>query len=77
MSLETLYPAPAFKEFLPIEYKDLVNHGPYFNRGGKDKQTTKVTDMGKFKEVIEEHPMCAGCAMTLFIRLVYIGMPNP
>jgi pyruvate ferredoxin oxidoreductase beta subunit len=21
--------------------------------------------------------MCAGCAMTLFIRLVYIGMPNP
>ena len=33
--------------------------------------------MGKFKEVIEEHPMCAGCAMTLFIRLAYIGMPNP
>jgi len=77
MSLETLYPSPAMKEFLPIEYKDLVEHGPYFNRGGKDKQTTKVTDMGKFKEVIEEHPMCAGCAMTLFIRLVYIGMPNP
>ena len=77
MSLETLFPSPALKEFLPIEYKDLVEHGPYFNRGGKDKQTTKVTDMGKFKEVIEEHPMCAGCAMTLFIRLVYIGMPNP
>ena len=77
MSLETLYPTPAFKEFLPVEYKDLVDHGPYFNRGGKDKQTTKVSDMGKFKEVIEEHPMCAGCAMTLFIRLVYIGMPNP
>ena len=54
-----------------------MEHGPYFNRGGKDKQTTKVSDMGKFKEVIEEHPMCAGCAMTLFIRLVYIGMPNP
>ena len=77
MSLETLYPSPAFKKFLPIEYKDLVEHGPYFNRGGKDKQTTKVTDMGKFKEVLEEHPMCSGCAMTLFIRLVYIGMPNP
>ena len=77
MSLETLYPSPALKEFLPVEYKDLVEHGPYFNRGGKDKQTTKVSDMGKFKEVIEEHPMCAGCAMTLFIRLVYIGMPNP
>ncbi len=77
MSLETLYPSPAFKKFLPVEYKDLVEHGPYFNRGGKDKQTTKVTDMGKFKEVLEEHPMCSGCAMTLFIRLVYIGMPNP
>ncbi len=70
MSLETLYPAPAFKDNLPIEYKDLVDHGPY----GKQK---KVTDMGKFKEVLEEHPMCAGCAMTLFIRLAYIGMPNP
>ncbi len=70
MSLETLFPAPAFKEHLPIEYKDLVDHGPY----GKQK---KVTDMGKFKEVLEEHPMCAGCAMTLFIRLAYIGMPNP
>jgi len=77
MSLETLYPSPALKEFLPIEYKDLVDHGPYFNRGDSATQTTKVRDMGKFKEVIEEHPMCAGCAMTLFIRLVYIGMPNP
>jgi len=65
------------KDFLPVEYRDLVDHGPYNNRGGKDSQTVKVTDMGKFKEVIEEHPMCAGCAMTLFIRLTYIGMPNP
>ena len=48
MSLETLFPSPALKEFLPIEYKDLVEHGPYFNRGGKDKQPTKVTDMVKF-----------------------------
>jgi len=70
MSFETLSPSPALKDFLPIEYKDLVEHGPY----GKNK---KVSDMGKFKEIIEEHPMCAGCAMTLFIRLMYIGMPNP
>jgi len=33
--------------------------------------------MGKFKELVEEHPMCAGCAMTLFIRLVFIGLPRP
>jgi len=70
MSLETLRPSPALKEFLPIEYKDLVDHGPY----GRDK---KVGDLGQFKEIIEEHPMCAGCAMTLFIRLMYVGMPNP
>jgi pyruvate ferredoxin oxidoreductase beta subunit len=70
MSLETLRPSPALKDFLPVEYKDLVDHGPY----GSPK---KVTDMGKFKEVLEEHPMCAGCAMSLFIRLIYIGMPNP
>ena len=60
MSLETLYPSPALKEFLPIEYKDLVEHGPYFNRGDSATQTTKVRDMGKFKEVLEEHPMCSG-----------------
>ena len=78
MSLENLTPSPVMKDFLPIEYRDLVEHGPYTNRTGDgSKQTVKVKDMGKFKEVIEEHPMCAGCAMTLFIRLAYIGMPNP
>ena len=33
--------------------------------------------MGKFKELIEEHPMCAGCAMTLFIRIVFLALPKP
>ncbi|MBC8285819.1 MAG: hypothetical protein H8E32_18550, partial [Nitrospinae bacterium] len=47
MSLENLRPSPVMKEFLPIEYKDLVDHGPYTNRDGKDTQTVKVTDMGK------------------------------
>jgi len=70
MSFETLRPSPALKEFLPVEYKDLVDHGPY----GKNK---KVSDMGQFKEVLEEHPMCAGCAMSLFIRLMFIALPNP
>ena len=32
MSLENLRPSPAFKDFLPIEYRDLVEHGPYNNR---------------------------------------------
>ena len=52
MSLETLRPSPAFRDVLPVEYKDLVEHGPYTNRNGSDRQTVKDKDMGKFKEVI-------------------------
>ncbi|QPJ65494.1 MAG: ferredoxin oxidoreductase [Candidatus Nitrohelix vancouverensis] len=70
MSLDTIKPSPGFLEHLPVEYQDLVNHGQY----GKQM---KATDMGKFKELIEEHPMCAGCAMTLFIRLAFIALPCP
>jgi pyruvate ferredoxin oxidoreductase beta subunit len=72
MAHDNLTPSPGYLEWLPIEYQDLVNLGPY-NREKKPK----VTDMGKFKEIIEEHPMCAGCAMTLFIRLAMIAFPNP
>jgi len=70
MSLDTVRPAPGYLEHLPVEYQDLVKHGQY----GKPK---KVKDMGKFKELIEEHPMCAGCAMTLFIRIVFLALPKP
>ena len=70
MGLNTVKPSPGFLEHLPVEYQDLVKHGQY----GKKK---KVTDMGKFKELVEEHPMCAGCAMTLYIRLVFLGLPKP
>ncbi len=70
MSLETVRVSPGFEKILPIEYQDLINHGPYGRQ-------VKVTEMGKFKELVEEHPMCAGCAMTLFIRLVFIGLPCP
>ena len=70
MSLETVRPSPGFEELLPIEYRDLIKHGQY----GRD---VKVSEIGKFKELVEEHPMCAGCAMTLFIRLVMMALPNP
>ena len=50
MSFENLTPAPGFYEWMPIEYKDLVDYGPY-----KDPENRpKVTDMGKFKEIMEE-----------------------
>ncbi len=70
MSFETVRPSPGFEELLPIEYRDLIKHGQY----GRE---VKVSEMGKFKELVEEHPMCAGCAMTLFIRLVMMALPNP
>jgi pyruvate ferredoxin oxidoreductase beta subunit len=70
MSLKTVNPSLALKNFLPKEYQDLVDDGPF-------KKERKVSEMGSFKEIIEEHPMCAGCAMTLFIRIALIALPNP
>jgi len=70
MSLDTVKASPGYYEHLPVEYRDLIDHGQY----GRPK---KVKDMGKFKELIEEHPMCAGCAMTLFIRIVFLALPKP
>ncbi|MBH0202743.1 MAG: iron-sulfur cluster assembly accessory protein [Nitrospira sp.] len=70
MSLNYVKFTPGFDVFMPKEYRDMVEHGPF------GKKTT-VSQMGNFKEILEEHPMCAGCAMTLFIRLAIIAFPNP
>ena len=65
MSLDYVKFSPGFEAYMPKEYRDMVEHGPF------GKKTT-VSQMGSFKEILEEHPMCAGCAMTLFIRLAII-----
>ena len=70
MSLDYVKFSPGFDKFMPKEYRDMVEHGPF------GKKVT-VSQMGSFKEILEEHPMCAGCAMTLFIRLAMISFPNP
>jgi pyruvate ferredoxin oxidoreductase beta subunit len=70
MSLNYVKFSPGFESFMPKEYRDMVEHGPF------GKKTT-VSQMGSFKEILEEHPMCAGCAMTLFIRLAIVAFPNP
>jgi pyruvate ferredoxin oxidoreductase beta subunit len=70
MSLDYVKFSNGFEKFMPKEYRDMVEHGPF------GKKTT-VSQMGTFKEILEEHPMCAGCAMTLFIRLAIIAFPNP
>ncbi|HZR46524.1 MAG TPA: thiamine pyrophosphate-dependent enzyme [Candidatus Manganitrophaceae bacterium] len=69
MSLETVRVSPGFEKFLPKEYQDLVEDGPF-------KKERKVSEMGSFKEIVEEHPMCAGCAMTLFIRVTLVALPS-
>ena len=69
MSLATIEASPGFEQYLPKEYQDLLENGPFLKK-------RKVSELGSFKEVLEEHPMCAGCAMTLFIRLVYLGLPS-
>ncbi|MDP3301093.1 MAG: thiamine pyrophosphate-dependent enzyme [Sulfuricurvum sp.] len=33
--------------------------------------------MGQFKELMEEHPMCSGCWMAYYIRLIFASLPCP
>ncbi len=70
MSLDYVKVSPGFGKYIAKEYRDFVAHGPF----GKQ---VSVSQLGTFKEALEEHPMCAGCAMTLFIRLAIIAFPNP
>jgi len=70
MALRTLNVAPGFMRFMPKEYQDLVEKGPFGRQ-------IKLTDLGTFKEILEEHPMCEGCAMAFFVRLSLIALPNP
>jgi pyruvate ferredoxin oxidoreductase beta subunit len=68
--MEALRISPGYETILPREYQDLVDDGPY----GRE---LAVKDLGTFKELIEEHPLCAGCALGLSIRLVIASLPNP
>ena len=70
MSLDYVKLSPGFGRYVAKEYRDFVEHGPF----GKQ---VSVTQMGTFKEALDEHPMCAGCAMTLFLRLGITAFPNP
>jgi pyruvate ferredoxin oxidoreductase beta subunit len=70
MGLDYVKVSPGFEKYIAKEYRDFVEHGPF----GKK---VSVSQLGTFKEALEEHPMCAGCAMTLFIRLAIIAFPNP
>lgn len=68
--MDTVKIAPGFEGIMPQEYQDLVKNGPY----GRD---LGVKDLGTFKELIEDHPLCAGCTLTLSFRLVLASLPSP
>jgi pyruvate ferredoxin oxidoreductase beta subunit len=70
MSNRAITPVKVFEEFLPQEYKDLVHHGPFLCKKG-------VEDLGSFKEIIEQHPHCAGCGVALGLRVALAALPNP
>ncbi|MBS4029957.1 MAG: ferredoxin oxidoreductase [Clostridiales bacterium] len=70
MSLRILKPTAEFADLLPKEYQELVENGPYHEQKG-------ISDLGTFKEIIEEHPHCAGCGVALGVRLVAASLPAP
>jgi pyruvate ferredoxin oxidoreductase beta subunit len=73
MSLKYMTPAEQFKKYLPKDYVELVDYGPF----GKDYGEVGVKNMGKYKELLEEHPMCSGCWMAYFIKVFFAALPNP
>ena len=70
MSLAITNINPHFEDVMPQEYLDLIKNGPF----GKTKT---VGDLGSFKELLEEHPLCAGCNLALAFRLLMASLPNP
>lgn len=62
--------SPGFENVMPKEYRDLVNHGPFGKNYGID-------NLGNFKELVEEHPLCAGCGLALSVRLTLASLPSP
>ena len=73
MSLQYMVPASKFKRYLPKDYVELVDYGPF----GKDYSEVGVKNMGTFKELVEEHPMCSGCWMAYYIKIIFAALPNP
>ncbi len=62
--------SPGFEDVMPPEYRELVEMG-LFGKG------LDVSDLGTFKELLEEHPLCAGCGLALSLRLILASLPNP
>lgn len=70
MSKKIITPAPSLADILPDDYKALVSDGPHGRSLG-------IKDLGSFKEITEEHPHCAGCGVSLGVRLSLASLPLP
>ena len=70
MSKKIITPVPALANILPRDYQDLVANGPHGKALG-------IKDLGTFKEITEEHPHCAGCGVSLGVRLAVASLPAP
>ncbi|TBV82686.1 MAG: ferredoxin oxidoreductase [Desulfobulbaceae bacterium] len=70
MSLAITKINPAFTDVMPQEYLDLVADGPF----GTNKS---AKDLGLFKELIEDHPLCAGCNLAMAFRTLISSLPAP
>lgn len=70
MSEDIIKPNPYLKEYLPQEYKDIVDNEAF-------KKNKSFLDLGSIKELLEEHPLCAGCNLALSLKLILAAIPNP
>nr|BAM71694.1 putative subunit of 2-oxoglutarate:ferredoxin oxidoreductase [uncultured Aquificaceae bacterium] len=70
MSLKYVSITTGFEDYMPKDYVDLVKYGQF----GKEYD---IQELGTYKELLEEHPMCAGCFMAYFVRVFYASLPNP
>lgn len=70
MSKRIITPVPALADILPKEYQELIANGPHGKSLG-------IKDLGTFKEITEEHPHCAGCGVSLGVRLAVAALPAP
>ena len=72
MSKKLITPVKEFEEFLTPEYRELIANGPY----NRDTSIT-VDDLGSFNEITGPHPHCAGCGVSIGIRLSLASLPAP
>lgn len=70
METRAMISVAEFEKYLPEEYLELIKNGPYIENKG-------LSGLGIIKEIVEQHPHCAGCGVSLGIRLVAASFPSP